>query len=73
MLYYKTIGTMSDTKSRSGKNERNKVNSSQEYEVRYMAEKLGVSPQAIAGAKRATGSNDRKDIEEYIKKKRNTK
>ncbi len=49
--------------------DRKKVNSSQEYEVRHIAEKLGVSSQAIGGAKRATGSNDRKVIEEYIKNK----
>ncbi len=49
--------------------ERSSVNSSEPYEVKYLAEKLGVSSQAIAGAKRATGSNDRKDIENYIKQK----
>lgn len=51
------------------KSERSKVNSSQDYEVKYLAEKLGVSSQAISGAKRATGSNDRADIEKYIKNK----
>jgi hypothetical protein len=60
---------MADNKSKNGTNERNKVNSSQKYEVSYIAKELGVSPQAIAGAKRATGSNDRKDIEHYIKNK----
>lgn len=61
---------MADNKNKNGKNERNKVNSSQEYEVSYLAGKLGVSSQAIAGAKRATGSNDRKDIEAYLKNKK---
>jgi hypothetical protein len=61
---------MADNKSKNGKNERNKVNSSQEYEVSYLAQQLGVSSQAISGAKRATGSNDRKDIEAYIKSKK---
>ena len=51
------------------KTERSKVNSSQDYEVSYLAQKLGVSSQAIGGAKRATGSNDRKVIEQYIKNK----
>ena len=55
--------------NRGTKTERKSVNSSQEYEVKYLAEKLGVSSQAIGGAKRATGSNDRKVIEEYIKNK----
>ncbi|HEY0054941.1 MAG TPA: DUF3606 domain-containing protein [Pedobacter sp.] len=54
---------------RGVKTERNEVNSSQEYEVKYLADKLGVSSQAIGGAKRATGSNDRKVIEKYIKDK----
>lgn len=53
--------------------ERSQVNSSQPYEVKYLAGKLGVSSQAITGAKRATGSNDRKDIEAYIKGKSKSK
>lgn len=56
--------------ARGTKVEREKVNSSQEYEVRYLADKLGVSSQAITGAKRATGSNDRKVVEKYIKDKK---
>lgn len=55
--------------ARGSRTERREVNSSEEYEVKYLAEKLGVSSQAIGGAKRATGSNDRKVIEEYIKNK----
>ena len=50
--------------------ERSKVNSSQDYEVKYLSEKLGVSSQAIGSAKRATGSNDRADIKKYIKDKK---
>lgn len=56
--------------SRGSKVERREVNSSEKYEVKYLAEKLGVSSQAITGAKRATGSNDRKEIEKYIKEKK---
>ncbi len=55
--------------TRGTKTERSKVNSSQDYEVKYLADKLGVSSQAIGGAKRATGSNNRADIEKYIKDK----
>ncbi len=55
--------------TRGSKTERREVNSSQPYEVKYLADKLNVSVQAITGAKRATGSNDRKDIEKYIKEK----
>jgi hypothetical protein len=57
------------TSKRGTSADRKRVNSSEEYEVRHIAEKLGVSNQAIGGAKRATGSNDRKVIEEYIKNK----
>ena len=56
--------------TRGAKVERKQVNSKEPYEVKYLAEKLGVSSQAIAGAKRATGSSDRKDIEAYIKNKK---
>lgn len=56
--------------TRGAKKERREVNSSQEYEVKYLADKLGVSIQAITGAKRATGSSDRKEIEKYIKDKK---
>lgn len=59
--------------TKGAKVERSQVNSSQPYEVKYLAEKLGVSSQAINGAKRATGSNDRKDIEAYIKGKSKSK
>lgn len=55
--------------TKGSKVERKSVNSSQSYELKYIAEKLGVSIQAVVGAKRATGSNDRSDIEKYIKGK----
>jgi hypothetical protein len=51
---------------RGGSTDRKKVNSSQDYEVRHVAEKLNVSVQQVTGAKRATGSNDRKVVEKYI-------
>jgi len=47
---------------RGTNSKRSKVNSFQEYEVKYLAEKLDVSSQAISGTKRAIGSNDRADI-----------
>ncbi|MGV3546283.1 MAG: DUF3606 domain-containing protein [Pedobacter sp.] len=50
--------------------DRKKVNSSQDYEVSHVANKLGVSIQQVTGAKRATGSNDRKVIEQYITNKK---
>ena len=50
--------------------DRKKVNSSQDYELYHVAEKMGVSIQQVTGAKRATGSNDRKVIEQYISAKK---
>ncbi|HTD99018.1 MAG TPA: DUF3606 domain-containing protein [Mucilaginibacter sp.] len=50
--------------------DRKKVNSGEKYELRYEAEKLGISTQALVGAKRATGSNDRKVIEKYLADKK---
>jgi hypothetical protein len=50
--------------------DRKKVNSSQDYELSHVAQKMGVSIQQVSGAKRATGSNDRKVIEQYIKERK---
>ncbi|SOD14066.1 DUF3606 domain-containing protein [Pedobacter xixiisoli] len=50
--------------------DKKKVNSSQDYELSHVAEKMGVSIQQVVGAKRATGSNDRKMIEKYITDKK---
>lgn len=52
--------------AKQGPSDRKKVNSSENYELRHVAEKLNVSIQQVTGAKRATGSNDRKVIEKYI-------
>ncbi len=50
--------------------DRKKVNSSQDYKLSHVAEKMGVSIQQVVGAKRATKSNDRKVIEKYIADKK---
>jgi hypothetical protein len=55
------------------KTDRAKVNSAQDYEISHVAQKMGVSTQQVVGAKRATGSNDRKVIEQYISDKRKKK
>lgn len=52
------------------KTDRAKVNSSQDYELSHVATKMGVSIQQVVGAKRATGSNNRAEIEKYIKNKK---
>jgi hypothetical protein len=60
---------MADNKSKKGISDRNKVSGSENYEIQYFKDKMGVSSQAVTGAIRATGSNDRKVLTEYLKKK----
>jgi len=61
---------MSDDKSKKGPQDRAKVNGSENYEIQYFKDKLGVSSQAVTGAIRATGSNDRSKLEAYLKSKK---
>ncbi len=58
-----------DNKNKQDKRDRNKVSGSENYEIAYFKEKMGVSSQAVTGAIRATGSNDRKTLEKYLKDK----
>ncbi|GAA0884391.1 hypothetical protein GCM10009120_29890 [Sphingobacterium siyangense subsp. cladoniae] len=60
---------MSDNKSKKGKQDQTQVSGSENYEIQYFKKKMGVSSQAVAGAIRATGSNDRKTLEEYLTKR----
>jgi hypothetical protein len=60
---------MADDKTKKGKSDRNKVSGSEKYEVQYLKDKMGVTGQAVAGAIRATGSNDRAKLEDYLKKR----
>ncbi|WP_312336219.1 hypothetical protein [Sphingobacterium sp.] len=62
---------MADNKAEKGKADRNKVSASENYEIQYFKDKMGVSSQAVVGALRATCSNDRKTLEEYLKKRHN--
>ena len=62
---------MADDKTKKGKNDRNKVSGSETYEVDYFKKKMNVSSQAVTGAIRAAGSNERKVLEEYLKKRHN--
>jgi hypothetical protein len=55
--------------AKQGPSDRKKVNSSEDYELSHVARKMNVSVQQVVGAKRATGSNDRKVIEQYISDK----
>lgn len=60
---------MSDDKTKKGQQDRSKVNGNENYEIQYFKDKMGVSSQAVTGAIRATGSNDRKTLEKYLKDK----
>jgi hypothetical protein len=60
---------MSDNKEKKGGQDRRQVSGSENYEIQYFKEKIGVSSQAVSGAIRATGSNDRKVLEKYLKDK----
>lgn len=51
---------MADNKSKKDQRDRSKVNGSENYEIQYFKDKMNVSSQAVTGAIRATGSNDRK-------------
>lgn len=62
---------MADNKAKRDGRDRSKVSSSENYEVQYFKDKLGVSSQAVIGAIRATGSNERKKLEQYLKNKHN--
>lgn len=60
---------MADNKSKKGAQDRSKVSGSENYEIQYFKEKMNVSSQAVTGAIRATGSNDRKILGDYLKKR----
>ena len=71
MLNFQTLNkiAMGDDKIKKGMKGRIKVISSDNYEVRYFKDKLGITHQAVTGAMRATGSNDRKTLEKYLRNK----
>ena len=50
--------------------DRSRVSSSENYELAYLEEKLGVSRQQVKAAIEAVGS-DRKKVEEYLKNNQN--
>lgn len=60
---------MADDKTKKGKQDRTRINMSERYEVDYWKDKFGVSSQALAGAIRATGSDNAKAVEKYLKEK----
>ncbi|HEY1009193.1 MAG TPA: DUF3606 domain-containing protein [Daejeonella sp.] len=57
---------MSDNKDLQGQQDRSRVAGNEEYEVRYIAEKMGVSTEMVEKAIAEVGNN-RAEIEEFIK------
>lgn len=57
-----------DNRSKKDGRDRSRVSGSENYEVNYLKEKLGVSSQQVKDAIREVG-NDRKKIEEFLRGK----
>lgn len=59
---------MADDLNMRGGQDRSRIAGGEDYEVRYMAEKLGVSEQEVKRAIEKVG-NSREKVEEYLKGK----
>ena len=57
---------MSDDKTKSGGQDRTRINTSEDYEVRDWSRKFGVSADQLRAAVKAVGSNA-KDVEAHLK------
>jgi hypothetical protein len=57
-----------DNKDQRGGRDRDRVAGNEDYEVRYVAEKLGVSQEQVKEAIEKVG-NKREDVEQYLKGK----
>ena len=58
---------MSDNTSNTGSPDRDRISTSEDYEVRYWSEKFGVSSQELIDAVKASGSNSPDKVEAYLK------
>jgi len=58
---------MSDNKDFTGSPDRDRINTSEDYEVRYWSEKFGVSREELIEAVKASGSNSADAIEAHLK------
>lgn len=63
---------MPDNKENRGERDRSRIDTSEPYELNYIAQKLGVSKEQILGAVAEVG-NSREKVEEYIRNKPNNK
>jgi hypothetical protein len=60
---------MTDSKSKRGKPDRDRISFSEQYEIDYWTKKWKISSQQLHGAHRATGSTMVAKIEKYLKEK----
>jgi len=60
---------MSDDKSKTGGQDRKRINTSEDYEVRDGSRKLGVTPEELKAAVKAVG-NEASAVEVHLKGKR---
>ncbi|WP_116788576.1 DUF3606 domain-containing protein [Flavobacterium psychrotrophum] len=61
---------MSDNTSNTGSPDRDRISTSEDYEVRYWSEKFGVSKQELIDAVKASGSNSPDKVEAYLKERK---
>ena len=57
---------MADNKDLTGKQDRDRINTSENYELRYLEEKMGVSREQLLQAIHEVGNN-RDKVEEYLR------
>ena len=60
---------MSDDKKKIGKPDRDRINTSEDYEVQDWSKKFGVSTEELRDAVKKAGSNA-KDVEAYLKNRK---
>lgn len=60
---------MSDDKTKSGGQDRRRINTSEDYELRDWSKKFGVTPDELKAAVQAVG-NDAAAVEAHFKNKR---
>lgn len=58
---------MSDNTKQTGSPDRDRINTSEDYEVRYWSEKFGVSREELIEAVKASGSSSVEKVEAYLK------
>jgi hypothetical protein len=58
---------MSDNTSKTGSPDRDRISTSEDYEVRYWSEKFGVTREELIDAVKASGSNKPETVEAYLK------